>query len=157
MKMTFLPLFKSLAGSSFILTEIRGLERLTYALPYPSCCDLQTLWRPQPVHRLDKLTSGLLLVAMTKPAHTDLPRQFVHRSVKKTYCAIVNGIPDELLEHRLSSDQAHQLGVDVTPTGTGEDYWQIMDSPLDDGDSLKSAVIVWRVLKYVLSLGPGLA
>jgi len=133
-----------------------GTLNVRSALPFvlrpPRRGTMEILRRPQPVHRLDKPTSGLLLVAKTKPAHTDLTRQFVHRSVKKTYCAIVNGIPDEPLEHRLSSDQAYQLGVDVTPTGTGEDYWQIIDSPLDDGDSLKSAVTVWRVLKYVPSL-----
>lgn len=133
-----------------------GTLNVRSALPFvlrpPRRGTMEILRRPQPVHRLDKPTSGLLLVAKTKPAHTDLTRQFVHRVIRKTYCAIVNGIPDEPMENRLSSDQAYQLGVDVAPTGTGEDCWQIIDFPLDDGDSLKSAVTVWRALKYVPSL-----
>lgn len=43
------------------------------------------------VHRLDKETSGLLLVAKTKMAFEDLQRQFKERLVKKTYIALVHG------------------------------------------------------------------
>ena len=65
------------------------------------------------VHRLDKPTAGLLLIAKTKPAMVDITRQFVERRVKKTYTAILNGIPDEPMESRLSTVDAHELGVDV--------------------------------------------
>jgi 23S rRNA pseudouridine1911/1915/1917 synthase len=43
------------------------------------------------VHRLDKDTSGLLVVAKTLPAHTDLVRQLQARSVKREYLAVVHG------------------------------------------------------------------
>lgn len=46
---------------------------------------------PRTVHRLDKPTSGLLLVAKTKSALADLSQQFEARSVQKTYHAIVHG------------------------------------------------------------------
>lgn len=43
------------------------------------------------VHRLDKETSGLLLIAKTKDVFYDLQRQFKERIVKKTYTALVHG------------------------------------------------------------------
>lgn len=47
------------------------------------------------VHRLDKDTSGLLVVAKTLTAQTDLVRQLQARSVKREYMAVVQGFPDE--------------------------------------------------------------
>ena len=47
--------------------------------------------RPGIVHRLDKDTSGLLLVAKTHQAHRDLSAQFKKRTVAKTYLALVIG------------------------------------------------------------------
>jgi len=49
------------------------------------------------VHRLDKETSGLLVVAKTKSAFENLQVQFKERKVKKTYLALVHGriVPDE--------------------------------------------------------------
>lgn len=43
------------------------------------------------VHRLDKETSGILLVAKTKKAFANLQKQFKDRKVKKTYTALVHG------------------------------------------------------------------
>ncbi len=45
------------------------------------------------VHRLDKDTSGLMVVAKTLEAHTDLVRQLQARSVKREYLALVWGTP----------------------------------------------------------------
>jgi 23S rRNA pseudouridine1911/1915/1917 synthase len=45
------------------------------------------------VHRLDKDTSGLLVVAKTLEAQTDLVRQLQARSVKRHYYALVHGEP----------------------------------------------------------------
>lgn len=47
--------------------------------------------RPGIVHRLDKETSGLLVVAKTDSAHRKLARQFAAREVRKTYLALVHG------------------------------------------------------------------
>jgi 23S rRNA pseudouridine1911/1915/1917 synthase len=46
--------------------------------------------RPGIVHRLDKDTSGLVVVAKTDAAHRKLARQFARREVKKTYLALVH-------------------------------------------------------------------
>lgn len=43
------------------------------------------------VHRLDKETSGILIVAKTPESFTQLQRQFKERVVKKTYIALVHG------------------------------------------------------------------
>jgi 23S rRNA pseudouridine1911/1915/1917 synthase len=47
--------------------------------------------RPGIVHRLDKGTSGLIVVAKTDEAHRQLAAQFARRQVKKTYIALVHG------------------------------------------------------------------
>lgn len=47
--------------------------------------------RPGIVHRLDKATSGLLVVAKSDEAHRRLASQFVKRQVKKKYIALVHG------------------------------------------------------------------
>lgn len=49
--------------------------------------------RPGIVHRLDKFTSGLLVVARNDWAHSRLSRSFHDRAVEKTYLALVHGKP----------------------------------------------------------------
>jgi 23S rRNA pseudouridine1911/1915/1917 synthase len=49
--------------------------------------------RPGIVHRLDKATSGLIVVAKNDEAHRRLGAQFANREVKKTYIALVHGWP----------------------------------------------------------------
>ena len=46
---------------------------------------------PRPVHRLDRATSGLLLIAKTRSANQYLQNQFANRTVEKIYRAIVIG------------------------------------------------------------------
>ena len=48
--------------------------------------------RPGIVHRLDKDTSGLILIARNQPAHDELSAQFKTRTVIKTYIALVQGL-----------------------------------------------------------------
>jgi len=47
---------------------------------------------PLLVHRLDRATSGLLLVAKTKEVHKDLQDQFLARTIKKRYVAVLEGL-----------------------------------------------------------------
>lgn len=62
--------------------------------------------RPGIVHRLDRDTSGIILIAKTDEAHSKLAKQFELRTVKKTYWAIVSPAPD------------HDRGVIDKPIGT---------------------------------------
>lgn len=50
--------------------------------------------RPGIVHRLDRDTSGVIVVARTDAAHASLAQQFHDRTVEKEYLAIVAGVPD---------------------------------------------------------------
>ncbi len=49
--------------------------------------------RPGIVHRLDKDTSGLIVVARNDPAHRSLAAQFAHHSIERIYHAVVWGCP----------------------------------------------------------------
>ncbi|MEO6255990.1 MAG: RluA family pseudouridine synthase [Sphingomicrobium sp.] len=49
--------------------------------------------RPGIVHRIDKDTSGLLVVAKTDVAHEGLAKQFAAHSIERRYLAIVSGVP----------------------------------------------------------------
>jgi 23S rRNA pseudouridine1911/1915/1917 synthase len=49
--------------------------------------------RPGIVHRIDKDTSGLLVVAKTDAAHEGLARQFADHSIERAYLAVVAGLP----------------------------------------------------------------
>ena len=51
--------------------------------------------RPGIVHRLDKDTSGIMLVAKTDKAHIDLSEMLKNHEIKKTYIALVRGVVKE--------------------------------------------------------------
>lgn len=51
--------------------------------------------RPGIVHRIDKETSGLLVVAKTDAAHEGLAKQFADHSIHRAYLAIVAGVPKQ--------------------------------------------------------------
>ncbi len=51
--------------------------------------------RPGLVHRIDKDTSGLLVIAKTEQAMNGLAKQFFDHSINRTYHALVWGVPDE--------------------------------------------------------------
>mmetsp|Transcript_17951 Transcript_17951/g.49745 ORF Transcript_17951/g.49745 Transcript_17951/m.49745 type:complete len:619 (-) Transcript_17951:243-2099(-) len=142
--------------------ENHGVMTVRNALPFvlkpPKRGTSEIYLRPVGAHRLDKPTSGLLMVAKTKPALVNLTKQFEERVVKKTYTAIVNGIPGEPAESSITTDEAIRLGVDVdVDIDVGDDFvgeeepnnnWQLIDRALDD----KSAITVWRVVNYTESL-----
>ncbi len=69
-------------------TILHGIVRLfrERGLPFSSSSVL--------VHRIDKDTTGCLLVAKTPQAHKTLQQQFADRTIGKTYLALVAGIPD---------------------------------------------------------------
>jgi len=67
--------------------------------------------RPGIVHRLDRMTSGLVVVAKTDLAHRDLSAQFKNRNVHKTYLALVHGRLDKEageIERLVGRDPGHR-------------------------------------------------
>lgn len=53
-------------------------------------------WRPGILHRLDRNTTGIMLVAKSDEAHWRIARQFENRTIQKTYIAIAHGVPQLL-------------------------------------------------------------
>ena len=66
--------------------------------------------RPRLVHRLDKDTSGVLLVARTPGSAASYSKRFSGRSAKKIYWALVVGVPD-VLEGTIDAALAKQPGT----------------------------------------------
>jgi len=80
--------------------------------------------RPGVVHRLDKNTSGLILLAKNERAHRWLQDQFRLRKVEKTYLALVDGAPPTpsgRVEAPLGRDPAHRKKMTVLPAGKGRE------------------------------------
>ena len=76
--------------------------------------------RPGIVHRLDKDTSGVMLVAKTDAAHTALSRQFQNRSVEKVYIALLRGHVEPasgVIEAPLGRDPRHRQRMAVVAAG----------------------------------------
>jgi 23S rRNA pseudouridine1911/1915/1917 synthase len=76
--------------------------------------------RPGIVHRLDKDTSGLLVVAKTEEAHERLAEQFRRREVFKSYVALVHGIvgPDNgTIDQSIARDPRNRTRMAVVRAG----------------------------------------
>ncbi len=76
--------------------------------------------RPGIVHRLDKDTSGLLIVAKNRLAQANLSQQFKNRVVKKTYIALVQGklTPGKgTIEAAIGRDPSHRQRMAVVTKG----------------------------------------
>lgn len=71
------------------------------------------------VHRLDKDTSGLLVVARTAQAHSSLVRQLADRSMGREYLAIVEGVPTGgfTVDAPIARDPRNRLRMAVVPNG----------------------------------------
>lgn len=80
---------------------------------------LSLLPRAGIVHRLDKDTSGLMVVARTLAAHTALVRQLQERTVKRTYEAVVTGTmtAGTTINERIGRHPKDRKKMAVTPTG----------------------------------------
>lgn len=76
--------------------------------------------RPGIVHRLDKDTSGLLVVAKTESAHDDLANQFRAREVFKSYVALVHGQLEKdrgEIDQPIARDPRHRTRMAVVRSG----------------------------------------
>ncbi len=80
--------------------------------------------RPGVVHRLDKNTSGLILLAKNDRAHQWLQRQFKDRKVVKIYDALVDGrppTPKGRVEAPIGRDPSHRQKMAVVPLAKGRE------------------------------------
>jgi 23S rRNA pseudouridine1911/1915/1917 synthase len=79
--------------------------------------------RPGIVHRLDKATSGLILVAKNDEAHRRLAAQFVRRQVKKKYIALAKGWLKQdrgTISSNISRDRVRRTRMTTRRTGGRE-------------------------------------
>lgn len=91
--------------------------------------------KPKLVHRLDRDTSGVLLVARTDWAATQLAAAFRHRETRKIYWAVTVGVPKPL-----------QGRIDAPLMKCGEKM-RAVDDPSEEG--AKTAVTLYKVLENV--------
>src|SRR3954471_21823840 len=75
---------------------------------------------PLPVHRLDRDTSGCLLLARNPKAHKRFQRAFEEKQVTKTYLAVLDGVPE-----------ASEGSVDIplTKVSSAEAGWRMVADP----------------------------
>lgn len=81
-------------------------------------------FRPGLVHRLDKETSGCLLVAKNDSVHARLSQLFSERKIKKTYLAITTGIPRQktgTISLPIGRHPVHRLKMTVRRPPSGRD------------------------------------
>lgn len=87
--------------------------------------------RPGIVHRLDKETSGVLVVARTDAAHRHLAEQFQSRTVEKIYTALVHGVVAKetgKIDTPITRDPVRRTRM-TCKTGTGRTaltYWKVL-------------------------------
>jgi tRNA pseudouridine32 synthase/23S rRNA pseudouridine746 synthase len=94
------------------------------------CFGFQRL--PLPVHRLDRDTSGCLLLARNPKAHKRFQRAFEAKQVLKTYVAVLDGVPDA---------ESGEIDLALGKTSTKEAGWRMV--PDIKG---KPALTRWRRL-----------
>jgi 23S rRNA pseudouridine1911/1915/1917 synthase len=87
---------------------------------FPHLADIGDSLRPGVVHRLDKDTSGVMLVAKNSIAQTDLAKQFKSHSVTKAYLALVKGVlePESgIIEADIGRDPRNRKKMAVVAEG----------------------------------------
>jgi tRNA pseudouridine32 synthase/23S rRNA pseudouridine746 synthase len=86
---------------------------------------------PLPVHRLDRDTSGCLLLARNPKAHKAFQRAFEEKRVGKTYVAVLDGVP---------AAESGTVDMALGKVSTAEEGWRMVPDP-----NGKHAVTHWRV------------
>jgi 23S rRNA pseudouridine1911/1915/1917 synthase len=90
--------------------------------------------RPGIVHRLDRDTSGVILVARTDRAHLKLAAQFQHRTIEKEYFAIVAGRPEldrDVIDRAIGvhPQQREKMAIlrDAAAGRTAQTFYQVQE------------------------------
>jgi tRNA pseudouridine32 synthase/23S rRNA pseudouridine746 synthase len=87
---------------------------------------------PLPVHRLDRDTSGCLLLARNPKAHKRFQRAFEAKLVTKTYLAVLDGVP---------AAESGRIDIPLSKVSTAEDGWRMVAD-----ERGKPSVSQWRIV-----------
>ena len=90
--------------------------------------------RPGIVHRLDRWTSGVILVAKTDKGHRGLAQAFESRSVKKVYAALVQG--------EVGNPQHAQRTLKERPAEQDGQWWMRIEAPIGRDPRRRSRMAV---------------
>lgn len=88
---------------------------------------------PSIVHRLDRDTSGCLLLARNPKAHQRFAKAFEEGQVEKTYLAVLDGVPPE---------ESGRVELALSKRSSAESGWRMVGDP-----NGKSAATNWRVIE----------
>lgn len=89
--------------------------------------------RPRLCHRLDRETSGVVLVGLHPEAHSELRRQFEEHEVGKEYLAIVRGAPTQdygTIDDPIGSARASTIGLKMACRPDGDEArtdWRVLE------------------------------
>lgn len=108
-------------------------------------CDIS---RPGIVHRLDKDTSGVMVIALTAQAHADLAAQFQNREIKKYYYALCDGFfskRDDFIECLIGRDRFDRKLFSVVNSGgkTSKSHYTV-EKQYDDCALVKVRIYTGR-------------
>ena len=111
-----------------------GSETLVHALLHyceESFGQVGSVGRPGIVHRLDKETSGVMVVAKTQEAYLGLVQQFSERSLRKSYLALVTGklkMPSGDYSLPIGRHPVHRHKMTILPSGKDAvTEWEVLD------------------------------
>ena len=88
--------------------------------------------RPKPVHRLDRDTSGCLLLSRNPKAHIRFSRAFERGEASKTYVAVLDGVPAE---------REGRIGMALAKVSSRERGWHMVPDPAG-----QPAATRWRLI-----------